>query len=169
KFKEQVFSDSLEFEESFIDQMYSACTKEQRPVFESIFKNYIDNKVSYKNITTYEQVCEKLNIKVLTLEDFLAVSNNNIKQAARSLAFHQITNIEKLFNGDWIVDWNNSNQPKYYPYFEYKGGRLVFVEVHCHFCRFFGEVAFYKSAEVARHVGNHFIDIYDKLNRGCIS
>lgn len=68
-------------------------------------------------IKNYSEVCQKLHIRELTIEDFQVYRDHSKK----FFAFFRLKVIEKLFNGNWVADWNNSNQTKYYPYF-YRDG-----------------------------------------------
>ncbi len=75
-------------------------------------------------------------------------------------AFIAIKNIEKLFCGDWVKDWTNNRQYKYYPYFEKASrGWRFFVSSYL-VGGSYGEVAFYPSAEISDFVGKLFIEYY---------
>ena len=63
------------------------------------------------------------NSNVKTLDDKMAYSvDKNVfkteKQAKSALAYAQITQLIALpcYNGDWIPDWENRNEEKYFPY-----------------------------------------------------
>lgn len=108
----------------------------------------------FKSISNYSDVCEELGIKELTIENF------NSKKA---FAFHKIENIQKLFNGDWLPDFNNSNRRKHYPYFEYKNSRLVFLASYSYGYYYYSQVAFYKDQKTSDFVGQVFEDVYGDL------
>lgn len=158
KFKEQIFSDTLEFEEEFLIKMNKACNTEQKIVFNKLFKKYLQNNLF--EITTYKQVCEKLGVKELTLKDFDFLPE---EQRNKALTTHKIMNLEKLFNGNWKVNFKDDSQYKWYPYFNYKNGGSVFFDSGYLISTFRGEAAFYKYKEVSDHVGKHFSDIYKDL------
>lgn len=108
-------------------------------------------------IKNYSEVCQKLHIRELTIEDFQVYRGHSKK----FFAFFKLKVIEKLFNGDWSADWNNSNQIKYYPYF-YKNSSGGWVDgggAHDG-DGFRSSVAYFRSEEIAIYVGKTFKDIY---------
>lgn len=156
--KKYIFSDIVEFEESFIEEIRSACDPKQLKVFNSIFKDYIGEDLF--EVTTYKEVCKRLKEKELTIKDF---SHLPEYMRIKALAQAQIQQLAKLFNGNWAIDWSNRNQYKYYPYFEYKvSGGWVCDDCSFRYCHSFGEVAFYKDSKTAEFVGKTFIEIYKR-------
>lgn len=159
KFKTQIFSEELEFEESFFEEMRKACTKEQLEVFNIIFKSYIKEEIDYtKTVKNYSDVCKELKIKELTEKDFKQFGDD----AKKMLAFHQLKNIEKLFNKGWTPDFNNFEY-KYYPYFIYNNGGLSFFVSHCFSCYFDGCVALFKDRNTSNFIGKIFLNIYKNI------
>src|ERR1043165_9751947 len=67
--------------------------------------------------------------RVETFEDVLAAAGMTPEQFADScqglttdeVAYTQLKLIAEVLNEGWQADWNNSNQVKYYPYFNMKG------------------------------------------------
>lgn len=158
KFKNQLFSTTLEFEDSFIKEMYKACENEQKLVFEKIFQYKKDDLFSIK---TYTEVCKKLKIKELTEKDFSFLPKEQIK---KQLSLHKIQNISKLYNGDWEPNWNDINQYKYYPYFEYKQvGGFGFYSSHVYYSSSPGSVTYFKDKQTSDYVGKILIDIYNEF------
>ena len=157
KFKYQLFSEELEFEESFLDEMERACDPKQLETFKRIFKDYI--KEDLFSIKTYSEVCKKLGIKELTEEDFKQFGNPK-----QMLAFHKIKNIEKLFNGTWKPDFSCSTQYKYYPYFEkVSSGWQSYSTPYDSTADFHGGSGLYKDSKTAEFVGKTFQEIYIDL------
>lgn len=119
------------------------------------------NKVSlFDRIKNYSDVCKELNIEELTIEHFGFLPK---EQRLKSLAYHQIQNIGKLFNGKWKVKWDGK-QRNWYPWFELKASSLVFLGSY----GFVGhssaaEVFYYKDQETSDFVGKTFLDIYSIL------
>lgn len=112
------------------------------------------------SITTYKQVCKALAIKELTLSDFSFLPVEDRKKA---LAFHKLQQIAKLFNGDWKIDWENTSQFKYYPYFVLASGGLGFsVSASCSGCG--SAVVYFKDRETSDYVGKTFLSIYKDFN-----
>jgi hypothetical protein len=160
KFEKFLFEDYLQFEESFIEEMKSACDPakpSQLKTLNEIFKDYFKDKVDLFNIITYKEVCKALGEKLITEESF---SHLPVYMVNKAVAQAKIQQLEKFFNGDWIKDWNNSNQRKYYPWFEKRSGGWVFYGSDCGECRFSGVVGFYKDQPTSDHIGKNFMDIY---------
>lgn len=109
----------------------------------------------FEIIENYTDVCEELGIEELTEKDF------NSKKEFR---YHQIKNIEELFNCDWKVNINNINQQKFYPYYNIRNGRLVFDVSFCNYgYSFDGQIALYKDKATSDFIGKKFIYIYENL------
>jgi hypothetical protein len=143
KFKKSIFTNELEFDKNFINQMSNACTKEQKPVFEKIFKSFLPKNLFH--ITTYKQVCAELG------------------ESEKISPFHKIKQLERLFNQEWKKDLKNKQQKKYYPVYNINdSGRLVF-DCSIYLDGFSGGAGFYKDAETSNHIGINFIDIYQEL------
>lgn len=97
------------------------------------------------SVTTYLEVCKKLNKKQETCP------------------YKKIKDLELFFNEGWKKEIYNTNQYKYYPYFSVQGGSLVFVDSLCAAYRFYGFVGLFKSDKIATHIGRHFISIYQEI------
>ena len=97
------------------------------------------------SVTTYSEVCKKLNKKKETCP------------------YKQIKDLEKFFNEDWKKEIYNTSQYKYYPYFYIRGGSLVFSGSGCGTSFFCGFVGLFKSEKISIHVGKYFISIYQEI------
>lgn len=157
KFAKFLFSDSLELEESFLGEMKAACDAKQLKVFCKIFKSFVNQKDLF-TIKTYFAVCKELKEKELVLSNFSFLPKEYQEKA---LAQAQIQQIEKLFNGAWIKDWSNSNQRKYYPYYEFSNKGFSFG--YSYFDYSICQVAWFKDEETSDFVGKTFISIYKKV------
>lgn len=83
----------------------------------------------------------------------------------RALNLQYIDDIYELFNDGWIIDWNNSNQYKYYPYFRKNGsgwslGGVGAVSVS--FGSAVGSGFYGKNKEIVNFIVSKFLDIYIK-------
>lgn len=105
----------------------------------------------FEEVDNYSDVCEILGIEEKKESDF-----NSLQE----YLYHQIKNIEKLFNGNWIPDWSNPNQAKFYPYFYYKGSRLVFGSSGVDCYSFHGQVAYFRDRKTSDFIGQKFAYIY---------
>lgn len=158
KFKSNLFSDSIEFEQSFIIEMKSACTKEQLPVFNKIFEKHLPKEENLFDVTTYSEVCKRLNEKEYNIKDFeqFGILTNRLFNITK------ILQIAKFFNGDWVSKFDGV-QYNYYPWFTDGGGGFIFCGSGYADSFFCSMVAYYKDSKTSDHVGKHFIDIYKEL------
>jgi hypothetical protein len=113
------------------------------------------------SITTYKQVCKALDIEELTLSDFSFLPTEDRK---KTLAFYKLQQIAKLFNGDWKPNWKNSNQYKYYPYFNLDSGCLSFYVSIFYYSFCYSSVVYFKDIETSDYVGKTFLSIYRDFN-----
>lgn len=97
------------------------------------------------SVTTYSEVCKKLNKKQETCP------------------FKKIKDLELFFNESWKKEIYNTSQYKYYPYFSIRGVSLVFYGSLCYACHFCGFVGLFKSEKISTHVAKHFISIYQEI------
>lgn len=147
----------IEVDNDLILKAHSEADVEQKKLIKKYFKIVSDDKFS---VTTYKEVCKRLGIKELTIKDFKQFEGDALKM----LSFHQIKNLERFFNGNWVADWKNQNQYKYYPYFTLSSsGGLVFTDSCCVSFRFYGDVGYYLDSKTSDHIGKNFIDIYNNL------
>ena len=77
--------------------------------------------------------------------------------------FRKCTVIAKALNEGWLPDWNNSNEYKYYPWFDMRssGGGFSFYDYGYDYSfSGVGSRLCFKSAELAEYAGKHFLDLY---------
>lgn len=116
------------------------------------------NKVSlFDRIRNYSDVCRELNIKELIEIDFNFLP---IEQRIKMLSFYRIQNIIKLFNQDWILNWSDINQKKYYPWFEKKSSGWVCYGSYGYYSYSYAGVGLFKSEEISNFCGKLFLEDY---------
>jgi len=120
------------------------------------------NKISlFDKIKNYSDVCKDLGEDELKLSDFNFLSKDYRKKAFNQAKLQQI---QKLFNGDWKLDWSDTTQYKWFPYFEIKvSGGIGFYVTYFHSSHFGDAPAYFKYEETSNFVGKLFIDIYKEL------
>jgi hypothetical protein len=115
-------------------------------------------KLITERIKTFEDVLLEINTDQ-THFDSLCVG-----LSADEIAYKKIKLIAKVLNEGWTPDWTNSNETKYYPWFEMgspSGGGFS-----CYDCARWnsfsgvGSRLCYKSRDLAIYAGKHFTDIY---------
>jgi len=74
-----------------------------------------------------------------------------------------------LFNGNWVKNWDDFNQKKYYPYFNFNpasfGSFGFFFSDYCYYCSC-AVVAVYKDEKTSNYVGKTFYNIYKDFIKG---
>jgi hypothetical protein len=69
----------------------------------------------YTEIKTFEDACKAINVEPTIIPDFSLFPESD-RQAMIDHA--KLVIIAKAINGDWVPDWKDWNQYKYYPWFE---------------------------------------------------
>ncbi|MGN6293743.1 MAG: hypothetical protein ACTHMV_13450 [Chitinophagaceae bacterium] len=109
---------------------------------------------------TFQDVLDE---KRVTMGDILPVVPAAIKHLEKHIhAYAKLCLIKEVFAPDFEPDWSNSNQYKYYPWFEHKSGvglsylafdhRRSDADVAARLC--------YPTSALAIYVGKTFEDIY---------
>jgi len=80
------------------------------------------------------------------------------------VAFHRLQVICNALNEGWTPDWSNDDQPKYFPWFVFQGGRFVFCSVYCR-CTVsdLGSRLCFRTRELAEYAGKQFEDLYNQF------
>lgn len=142
---------------------YRESSEEGKRILENVFGKETFKLDVKDRITSYEDACKELNINPAQLSDFNFLPE---KDREAAFGFHQITTIIEAYNEDWKPDWLDINQCKYYPYFKKNVFGLTFSSYNCEFgseyVRINSRLAL-KSSDLAIHVGETFIDIYNKF------
>lgn len=126
----------------------------------SSFKIHKDEDTLIDIIKTYSDVCKELNEKEYSIDDFLFLPE---EYRSKMLAKIQIEQIAKLFNGNWIPDYSNNKELKYFPYFIYKAGSgWVYIGSICYSVDTLGSVV-YKSEKISVFIGKQFLYIYREI------
>lgn len=111
-------------------------------------------------VTSFEEACKILNIEpVLPAVDMLPIANQKA-----IIANYKLDVIQQASIGDWKPDWNNWDQNKYYPWFKQSSSGSGFS--YCDFgfvgtLTTVGSRRVFPNVETAKHVGQHFIDLYN--------
>lgn len=112
-------------------------------------------------------VDDALKIKGKTLQEIIPypVPRDEREEAINSFALLDL--VYDVINEGWIPDWNNHDQPKYYPYFESdKNSGFGFSYTDCadwgtYSC--VGSRLCSSSSRKADYIGKQFIELYSKF------
>ncbi len=126
-------------------------------------KSIIDSPINpMECIKTYNDACEHLGVDPNELP---FKSPSNADQEAIN-ANWKMWRIAKALNGDWEPNWNDSNEYKYFPYFNMKSAGVGFsITYYGHWTALttVGSRLCFKSRELAEYAGTQFADIYKKI------
>ena len=113
-----------------------------------------------KKIKTFEEACKALN-QDPTLPEYPMLSEAEKKAA---IAHYKLVIIARALNGNWKPDWTNWNENKYFPWFDFRGGRFVFRLVGCDYTlSYLGSRLCFRTRELAEYAGKHFEDLYNQF------
>lgn len=162
RFKNFTFSDTLEFEKSFLDEMKSACNVNQLKTLNKIFEKHLVSLNPFANIKSYSDVCSVLGEDELLEKNFSFLPKERRKKALAQAKFQQI---QSLSWGDTIINWKDSNQRKWYNYFTDfdLGGLVLNVASYYTSSTFIDRAAFYKTEDDAKLCAKLFLDLYEDL------
>lgn len=132
-----------------------------------LLSNLIGKKVLFDRIIdvvdSYEEACQIKGITPLSIDQFSMFPEN---QREYLFAVHQLITISEVINEGWVPDYANTNQRKYYPWFEWKklsAGGSGFSYGDYYIDRSFSTVGArlsYETAEKAEYAGTKFIHLY---------
>lgn len=117
----------------------------------------------------------KVTDRIKTIKDVLhdnGLSEETFNIQCRDLpedekAYRLIKLIVKSLNEGWLPDWSNSNEYKYYPWFDMNNGSAASRFSYNGYGRWnagslVGSRLCFKNAELAKYTGTQFIEIYRK-------
>jgi hypothetical protein len=107
-------------------------------------------------VKSFEDACEVLGID---LEEHVLCSYNTPDETA----YQKLKIIVRALNEGWQPDWNNSNQPKYWPWFEMKGGFRLYYVHFGYVGSTVGSRLCFKTRELAEYAAKQFQDLYKEF------
>jgi hypothetical protein len=124
------------------------------------------------NLFGKKVLSEKITDRIKTIEDvFEELGQDQSKEIPEGLpehvkAFILVTKIAEVLNEGWTPDWDNSNQYKWYPYFDMRGAGFGFsgtIYDYWYADATVGSRLCFKSDELAKYAGTQFIQVYKTL------
>jgi len=82
------------------------------------------------------------------------------------IALYKMAIISEALNGDWKADYNDSSQPKYYPWFWLSCAGFVFDGTYYYFSTAHAGNASrlcFKTREIAKYAGEQFLSIWTDI------
>ncbi len=132
--------------------------KELRKIIEAPEKK----KDIFERLQTYEDCCIELNIDPQAQLPY-DKPMNDVEISIN--AYAKLIVICKAFNEGWIPDWNNSNEAKWYPWFQKNSSSFGFSFTgygSWYSCTSVGSRLCLKTKTITEHVGKKFEKIYNE-------
>lgn len=133
-------------------------------VLEALFSNgepVPDNRPITERVKSFEDACK------ITGDDPTMIlpypGDNDFEEAMNAVAMLFV--ICRALNEGWKPDWTNSNQPKYWPWFDmFSGSGLSCLGCdHCYSLSGVGSRLCFKTSDLAEYAGKQFKSIYEKF------
>lgn len=152
----------VEISGDLIEKGYKDANDKQKEFIEKYFK--IEKpKDLLKEIKDFNDI---LKVSNKTLKDVLIYQNPKTAREIRLNAICKIELIKEVVNQEWVENWNNSNEYKYYPWFRFDSGGFGFYDSASYCSCFYSELAFYKTKEISDFVGKTFLKEYKEFATG---
>ena len=104
---------------------------------------------SSSDINNYEDACKVLSIK----PDISPSASKRVKTIVAAANF--LDNKGKI----WRENWDDTDQRKYYPAFDYRAGGWV-VDCDCHYVALGGFGSYFKESKTCLLIANKFLDLW---------
>lgn len=137
---------------------------ETKKVLENLYGKEVFNMKITDRVKTFEDAYE--------IAGRLQIPNFNVFPVAERSFFEnmwKMTIITKVLNEGWEPDWDNSDEPKYYPYFYMSpSGFAFYVASDGCTCAAAGcgSRLRFRTSELARYAGEQFVDIWKAIQLG---
>lgn len=154
--------ETLEIKKQDALKAYENAKNSGKKLLEDLFGKKTFNQNIKERIKTFEDACEALNINP---EEIKIKYPDSIAQHATALLAHaKLVIIVDALNDGWTPDWSNSNEYKYYPWFNMGSpsgsGFSYYVYVYWRAYSGVGSRLCFKSSELAEYAGQQFEQLY---------
>lgn len=148
KLKDFIFTDTIDFEEKFIEEIEKACTKDQESTFREIFKKFLKED-TFSKVTNYTSLCKELGEEELELSDFKFLAK---EYRIKALAGAKIQQMEKYFNKGWKPNYKDQNEQKWYIWWvnDKNSWSVYSLGYHCCSCGAWAGV--YQTQKIAKYI-----------------
>jgi hypothetical protein len=127
---------------------------------EEVFGKDCFRRKDFRDIKTFEDACKELEITNDSCREIFSEEED-----PDEIAYKKLKVIIKAINQGWIPNWNNSNEKKWWPYFNLSSG-FGFSCSDCTYDYSFSSVGSrlcFESQEKAEYAGQQFLDLYKEF------
>jgi hypothetical protein len=156
--------DTLQIQKQNALAAHDAADGKGKTLLEKLFGKEVFSKDIKDRVKTIEDACSVLGVDCYEAGSAV-VPDGMQKDLASIQAYKYLILVARALNEGWEPDWTNSNQTKYYPWFDASAGsglsyhgfdlQYSFSSVGSRLC--------FKSAELAKYAGTQFIDLYNQF------
>lgn len=145
-------------------QAYEAATNEQKQLLTDLYGEEIFRPRDVtERIKTFDDAFFALGEEHPLVQEFVSKSYNSSPDLE---AYMMLRIICDALNEGWEADYRNFNQEKWFPWFTYRDGGLVYASASndgLYSGAGDGMRLAYETKELAEYAGKQFVDIYKKL------
>lgn len=136
-----------------------ASLEDEAKKLRSIIEKADEPKTIFERVQSFEDACVVMKVDIA---EFVRKFGFLAKD---TLAYEKLKVIAEALREGWKPNWNNSNQPKRYPWFDMRGA-VSFVSVVTYWgdtCSVVGSRLCQETEKKAEYMGKQFIDLYRDL------
>jgi hypothetical protein len=146
---------NLQINENNALKLYPSASVEFKQMLTDTFgEKFFQQKITDR-IKSYGDACEVLGVssEIIGYDEM-----SRDEQAYRKLKI-----IIEALNEGWKPNWNDTDEPKYYPWFYMKGSFRLFYVYAYYFRSLVGSRLCFQKKEVAEYAVSQFLDLYKKF------
>lgn len=153
-------SDVITIKKSNLQKAFTKGSEDVKKVLKNLFGEDIAPKNILERVNTMDDVYREAGTKE---EDIIPYKNPKNGRQIFLNACAKLDLLREVLNEGWEADWDNSNEPKYAPYFRkdsgsrFACGDCVIGYTHT----FVGSRLCYQTKEKTIHAGTKFVDVYN--------
>lgn len=154
---EQQLSDDIEVNEELINKAYSEADSSQKKLLEKYFKINIPKDI-FEEIQDWNDI---LRLSGKSESEIIPWKFPKTKEQKSQNALAKIQVITEVYNQGVILDWNNTSQFKYYPWWKKENGGWVFLRCCDYGCAAVVPAGcYFKDVKSVQDAVKKFKDIY---------
>jgi hypothetical protein len=144
---------ALQIDEKNALKLYPSASNEFKQMLHDSFgEKFFQQKITDR-VKTYGDACEVLGISSEII-GYDELSEDEV-------AYIKLKVVIKALNEGWKPNWDNSNEPKYYPWFYMNKPGFRLHDVHCYDSgSHVGSRLCFQKQEVAEYAAKQFFDLY---------
>jgi len=148
---------TLQIDKEKAKRLFKNASEEIKQIFIDTFGQDAFTGNIMDRVKTFEDACAEAGVKPEDVYDQ--------KDTPDEKAYKILKLITKVLNEDWTPNWKDTDQRKWYPWFEFSSGSgFDYSGTGCHYTytgTLVGSRLCFKSDELAEYAGKKFIKIYN--------